>query len=133
MNKINSVRSGLGFFLTTLAGAVLGAIGGRLAGVFGPPEAMGADTKVFGAYLLVAFIVLVVGMALRRLNGVEIRSALLGAASVLISIPLSRIAISGGSFEEKGVGLTGLGIMFVVAGLLASFFFADVKSSPHDD
>lgn len=134
MNKINSVRSGLGFFLTTLAGAVLGAIGGRLAGVFGPAETMRADTKLFGAYLLVAFIVLVVGMALRRLNGTEIRSALLGAASVLISIPLSRIAITGGAFEEKGLGMAGLGLMFVVAGLFAAFIFSDgMKSSSHDD
>lgn len=137
MTKINSVRSGLGFFLTTLAGAVLGAIGGRLAGLFGPAETMRTDTKLFGLYLLVAFIVLVAGMALRRLNGTEIRSALLGAASVLISIPLSRIAITGGEWDEKGVGMATLGLMFVGAGLIAAFLFASQMLPPsgahHDD
>jgi hypothetical protein len=136
MTKINSVRSGIGFFLTTLAGAYLGAIGGRLAGLFGPAETLTTDSKLFGLYLLIAFIVLVVGMGLRRMDGTEIRSALLGAASVLISIPVSRLAVTGGPWDDKAVGMATLGLMFFGVGMFAAFAFASrmrPASDSHDD
>lgn len=130
MTKTNSVRWGLGFFLTVLAGAFLGAVGGRLAGVFGKAEAMGVDTKLFGLYLLVGFGVLVAGMSLRRMDGQEIRSAMLGAAAVLISIPLSRVAITGGVWDEKAIGMAGLGLLFFAIGILVAFLFASRMRPP---
>ncbi len=135
MTRLNSVRSGLGFFLTTLAGAFLGALGGRMAGLFGPAEVLKADTKMFGLYLLLAFGVLVVGMSLRRMDGTEIRSAMLGAGSVLISMPLSRVAITGAPWDEKLAGVLTLGVICLVLGLAASFAFANriEAARPHED
>ena len=130
MTKTKSVRWGLGFFLTVLSGAFLGAVGGRLAGVFGKAEAMGTDTKMFGLYLLVGFGVLVAGMSLRRMDGQEIRSAMLGAAAVLISIPLSRVAITGGAWDEKAVGMAMLGLLFFAIGMVVAFLFASRMRTP---
>ena len=135
MLKINSVRSGVGFFLTTLAGAFVGALGGRLAGLFGPAELIRTDTKMLGLGLLLAFVVLVAGLVIRRMNVTEIRSAMLGAASVLISIPLSRLALSGAAWDEKAAGMATLGAVFLAAGLLVAFLFArrGAADSSHED
>ena len=134
MTKLNSVRSGFGFFLTTLAGAFLGALGGRLAGLFGPAEVIRTDTKMLGMGLLLAFVVLVTGLSLRRMNGTEIRSAMLGAASVLISIPMSRVVLTGAAWDEKSGSMATLGLVFLAIGLAASFAFASrTAPGPHQD
>jgi hypothetical protein len=135
VTKVNSLRSGLGFFLTTLAGAFLGALGGRLSGLFGPAETIRTDTKILGLALLTAFVVLVAGMSLRRMNGTEIRSAMLGAGSVLISIPLSRVALTGESWTSASIGMATLGLVFFGVGLFVAFAFASRMSpgGPHED
>jgi hypothetical protein len=122
------MRSGLGFFLTTLAGAFLGALGGRLSGLFGPAETIRTDTKILGMALLLAFVVLVAGMALRRMNGMEIRSAMLGAGSVLISIPLSRVALTGEAWNPTSAGMAMLGLVFLGVGMFVAFAFSSRMS-----
>ena len=49
----------------------------------------------------------------------EIRSAMLGAGSVLISIPLSRVVLTGETWTSASIGMATLGLVFFGVGLFA--------------
>ena len=69
---------------------------------------------------MVGVVVLAVGAALRRLEAIEVRSALLGAASVLLSIPLSAAAING-AFDTSTWVISGFGLVLLAGGLLVAY------------
>jgi hypothetical protein len=64
-------------------------------------------------------VTLAVGAALRRLEPLEIRSALLGAASVLLAIPLSLAALTQ-VWETSTWVISGFGVLALSAGLLVA-------------
>lgn len=90
-----SLRSATAFFLLTFSTAFLMTIGIRLTGWFTrspeiPPNAM----QDLGVAIMIGVAALAVGGAIRRMDAVELRSALIGAASVLLAIPTSFAAIN---------------------------------------
>src|SRR5689334_14358680 len=90
----NALRSALAFFLVTFSTAFLATVGARLTGWFtSPVDLSKVHVEELGATIMVGVIVLAVGAGIRRLEAAELRSALLGAASVLLAIPTSSVAI----------------------------------------
>lgn len=118
-----ALRSAAAFFLVTFSAAFLMTIGIRLTGWFThPPEISPRVTEGLGVAIMLGVVTLAVGAALRRLEAIEIRSALLGAASVLLSIPLSLAALTQtvdtSTFVISGFGLLLLGFGLLVANSL---------------
>ena len=94
MTRRQAIRSAVAFFLVTFATAFLATVGARLTGWFSrPPDISSLHLQNLGLIIMVAVITLAVGAAVRRLDAAELRSALLGAASVLLAIPLSAVAL----------------------------------------
>ena len=92
--KRTALRSAIAFFLVTFSTAFLATIGARLTGWFtSPVDLHKVHVEELGATIMVGVIVLAVGACVRRLDAAELRSALLGAASVLLAIPTSSVAI----------------------------------------
>ncbi len=120
MHRSQALRSAAAFFLVTFSTAFLMTIGIRLTGWFShapsiPPEA----TEGLGIAIMVGVVTLAVGAALRRLEAIEIRSALLGAASVLLAIPLSLAALTR-VIETSTFLISGFGILLLAGGLLVA-------------
>ena len=116
----NNLRSAIAFFLLTFSTAFLTTIGARLTGWFTQPLDL---TKIHGEELGVAImasvIVLAIGASVRRLNADELRSALLGAASVLLAIPLSSVAIFH-TWPNYWTIITMLGVALLVGGFIVA-------------
>jgi hypothetical protein len=92
--KRTALRSAIAFFLVTFSTAFLATIGARLTGWFTSPlDLTKVHVEELGATIMAGVIVLAVGAGVRRLDAAELRSALLGAASVLLAIPTSSVAI----------------------------------------
>jgi len=92
--KRTALRSAIAFFLVTFSTAFLATIGARLTGWFTSPlDLSKVHVEELGATIMAGVIVLAVGAGVRRLDASELRSALLGAASVLLAIPTSSVAI----------------------------------------
>src|SRR6516162_505502 len=92
--KRTALRSAIAFFLLTFSTAFLTTIGARLTGWFTQPlDLTKVHAEELGATIMASVIVLAIGASVRRLNADELRSALLGAASVLLAIPTSSVAI----------------------------------------
>ena len=75
------------------------------------------------------WLTLAIGAFLRRMSAIELRSALLGAASVLLALPLSEAAIS----QQWNVATTiisGLGLVALIAGLLVSVGLVQQEPEP---
>jgi len=120
-----ALRSATAFFLVTFSTAFMMTIGIRLTGWFThPPVITPKATEGLGIAIMIGVVILAVGAAVRRLEAHEVRSALLGAASVLLSIPLSSLAINGGADTSTWV-TTGFGVVLLVGGLLASYGLRD--------
>src|SRR5690348_11968749 len=89
------LRSAVAFFLITFSTAFLMTIGVRLTVWFTRlPDMTNETAQTLGICMMGAVLVLAVGAGLRRLNVVELRSALLGAASILLAIPVSYAVIT---------------------------------------
>ena len=113
-------RSATAFFLVSFSTAFLMTIGMRLTGWFTKAPVISADqNKMLGVAIMVSVITLAIGASIRRMEVAELRSALLGAASVLLALPLSQAAISQ-SWSVATTIITLLGVVLLMAGLLVS-------------
>jgi hypothetical protein len=113
-------RSATAFFLVTFSTAFLMTIGMRLTGWFTRAPVISTEqNKGLGIAIMIAVMTLAVGAGLRRMEIAELRSALLGAASVLLALPLSQAAISQ-SWDVATTIITLLGVVLLMAGLLVS-------------
>lgn len=113
-------RSATAFFLVTFSTAFLMTIGMRLTGWFTRAPVISVEqNKGLGIAIMIAVMTLAVGAGLRRMEVAELRSALLGAASVLLALPLSQAAISQ-SWSVATTIITLLGAVLLIAGLLVS-------------
>jgi len=116
-----ALRSAIAFFLVTFSTAFLMTIGIRLTGWFThAPNVTAQAQEGLGIAIMVGVVILAVGAAVRRLEALEIRSALLGAASVLLSIPLSQAAILG-VFDTSTWVISGFGLVLLGGGLLVAY------------
>lgn len=114
-------RSATAFFLVTFSTAFLMTLGMRLTGWFTKaPEFTNVSlNRSLGIAIMLAVITLGVGASIRRMDAAELRSALLGAASVLLALPLSEAAIA----QQWNVAtsiISGLGLVLLAAGVLVS-------------
>jgi uncharacterized membrane protein len=115
-----SFRSATAFFLVAFSTAFLMSIGMRLTGWFTKAPVTTPDqNKSLGVAIMISVITLAVGASLRRMTVAELRSALLGAASVLLALPLSQAAISQ-SWSVATTIITLLGVVLLMAGLVVS-------------
>ena len=113
-------RSATAFFLITFSTAFLMTVGMRMTGWFThAPETTPDQNRSLGIAIMVAVATLAVGATLRRMTIVELRSALLGAASVLLALPLSQAAISQ-SWNLATTVVSGLGFVALISGLIIS-------------
>jgi hypothetical protein len=114
------IRSAAAFFLVTFSTAFLMTIGMRLTGWFSRlPQTTPQQNESLGIAIMVAVMTLAVGAFLRRMSAIELRSAVLGAASVLLALPMSEAAISQ-SWNLATTIISGLGLIALIAGLLVS-------------
>ncbi len=113
-------RSATAFFLVSFSAAFLMSIGMRLTGWFTKAPVITPDqNRALGVAIMISVITLAVGASLRRMTVAELRSALLGAASVLLALPLSQAAISQ-SWSVATTIITLLGVVLLMAGLIVS-------------
>jgi hypothetical protein len=124
------IRSAAAFFLVTFSTAFLMTIGMRLTGWFShQPQTTPQQNESLGIAMMIAVLTLAIGAFLRRMSAIELRSALLGAASVLLALPLSEAAIS----QQWNVATTiisGLGLVALIAGLLVSVGLVQQEPEP---
>ena len=120
MNRQTALRSAIAFFLVTFSTAFLCTVGARLTGWFTQPlDLTKFHSEALGVAIMVGVITLAVGAGVRRLDAGELRSALLGAASVLLAIPTSALVI----FHIWPVSWTIiciLGLVLLAAGFLVA-------------
>ena len=129
-------RSAASFFLVTFSTAFLMTVGMRMTGWFTrAPQISIQQNEALGVCIMLAVTTLALGAYLHRMEMVELRSALLGAASVLLALPLSEAAInqtwSLGTTIVTALGFVSLGIgLLVSVGLTAPIAdsFAAAKS-----
>ena len=124
------IRSAAAFFLVTFSTALLMTVGMRLTGWFSRlPQTTPQQNAALGVAIMAAVMTLAIGAFLRRMSAIELRSALLGAASVLLALPLSEAAIS----QQWNVATTivsGLGLIALTAGLLVSVSLVEREPEP---
>ena len=113
-------RSAISFFLLTFSTAFLMTVGMRMTGWFTrAPQITIQENMVLGLCIMLAVTALALGAFLHRLELIELRSALLGAASVLMALPRSEAAInqtwSLGTTIVTALGFICLGLGFVVS------------------
>ena len=113
-------RSATAFFLVSFSAAFLMSIGMRLTGWFTKAPVITPDqNRALGVAIMISVITLAIGASIRRMTVAELRSALLGAASVLLALPLSQAAISQ-SWSVATTIITLLGVVLLMAGLIVS-------------
>lgn len=118
--KRTALRSAIAFFLVTFSTAFLATIGARLTGWFTQPmDLTKIHAEELGATIMAGVIVLAVGASVRRLDRAELRSALLGAASVLLAIPASSVAIFH-SWPNYWTVITVLGLVLLIGGFIVA-------------
>ena len=127
-------RSAMSFFLLTFSTAFLMTVGMRMTGWFTrAPQITIQENIVLGVCIMLAVTALALGAFLHRLELVELRSALLGAASVLMALPLSEAAInqtwSLGTTIVTALGFICLGLGFLVSVGLNSYAAAAAAKS----
>ena len=115
-----ALRSATAFFLLTFSTACLMTIGIRLTGWFTrAPEVSQVATQDLGIAIMVGVVALAVGSTIRRMDAVELRSALIGAASVLLAIPTSYAAINH-KWDVSTFVVVSFGVVLLLAGLLVA-------------
>jgi len=123
-------RSAASFFLVTFSTAFLFTIGMRLTGWFThAPVVTLQDNEALGVCIMLAVSTLAIGAYLHRMELVELRSALLGAASVLLALPLSEAAITQ-RWSLATTIVSMLGVISLIIGLLVSASLIEPKSEP---
>ena len=126
----NNLRSAIAFFLLTFSTAFLTTIGARLTGWFTQPlDLTKIHAEELGATIMASVIVLAIGASVRRLNADELRSALLGAASVLLAIPTSSVAIFH-VWPNYWTIITILGLVLLTGGFLVA---STTRSAAHPE
>jgi hypothetical protein len=122
-----ALRSAIAFFLVTFSTAFLATIGARLTGWFTSPlDLTKVHVEELGMTIMAGVIILAVGAGVRRMDASELRSALLGAASVLLAIPTSSVAILH-VWPTYWTIITILGLVLLGAGFLVA-----AGSKPHE-
>jgi uncharacterized membrane protein len=127
-------RSAVSFFLLTFSTAFLMTVGMRMTGWFTrAPQITIQENMVLGVCIMLTVTSIAIGAFLHRMEMIELRSALLGAASVLLALPLSEAAInqtwSLGTTIVTALGFISLGIGILVSvGLNVSPAGAATKS-----
>ena len=130
-------RAAASFFLVTFSTAFLMTVGMRLTGWFTrAPQISLQENEALGVCIMLAVTTLAIGAFLHRMEMIELRSALLGAASVLMALPLSEAAInqtwSLGTTIVSALGLISLGIGILVSvGLTAPEDEAPAAAAVH--
>ena len=76
-------------------------------------------TQDLGIAIMVGVVALAVGSTIRRMDAVELRSALIGAASVLLAIPTSYAAINH-KWDVSTFVVVSFGVVLLLAGLLVA-------------
>ena len=118
--KRTALRSAIAFFLVTFSTAFLATIGARLTGWFTQPmDLTKVHAEELGVTIMAGVIVLAVGASVRRLDRAELRSALLGAASVLLAIPASSVAIFH-VWPTYWTVITVLGLVLLIGGFIVA-------------
>ena len=118
--KRTALRSAIAFFLVTFSTAFLATIGARLTGWFTQPmDLTKVHAEELGVTIMAGVIVLAVGASVRRLDRAELRSALLGAASVLLAIPASSVAIFH-TWPTYWTVITILGLVLLIGGFIVA-------------
>ena len=115
-----ALRSATAFFLLTFSTAFLMTIGIRLTGWFTrAPEISQIASQDLGVAIMIGVVALAVGSTIRRMDVVELRSALIGAASVLLAIPTSYAAINH-KWDVSTLVVSSFGAVLLMAGLLVA-------------
>lgn len=123
-----SLRASIAFFIVTFSIAFLMTIGIRLTGWFTHvPVITPQATQDLGIAIMAGVLTLVVGFGIRRMGAHELRSALLGAASVLLAIPTSASAILH-TWEFSYTLITVFGFVALGIGLLVSVTWANAPT-----
>ena len=123
----SALRSAIAFFLVTFSTAFLATIGARMTGWFTQPlDLTKIHSEALGVTIIVGVITLAVGAGVRRMDISELRSALLGAASVLLAIPTSAVAI----LHIWPVSWTIISLLGLV--LLGAGFVVAATTKPHE-
>ena len=129
----SAFRSAMAFFLVTFSTAFLMTVGIRMTGWFTrAPQISGKAGEDLGIAIMVGVITLAVGAALRRMEASELRSAFLGAASVLMAIPLSEAAINHSWSFATSIILV-FGFLLLAAGLLVALGVRSATPGLHQD
>lgn len=132
-HRRQALRSAAAFFLVTFSAAFLMTIGIRLTGWFThPPEITPQAMEGLGIAIMVGVVTLAVGAALRRLEAIEIRSALLGAASVLLAIPLSLSALTQ-RVDASTFVISGFGLLLLAFGLIVANSLREAREAIESD
>lgn len=127
-----ALRSAWAFFLITFSTAFLMTVGVRLTGWFTRlPDMTAQSAQTLGICLMGAVLVLAVGAGLRRMDAVELRSALLGASSILLAIPVSYAVISH-TWQVSNIIIGALGLLLLMVGLLVAWGTSRTPSETHD-
>lgn len=129
-SRKGSIQGGAAFFLVTFSAAFLMTVGARLTNWFTDAPKV-VETQTAGISIMVAVVIMALGFALRRMSLMEFRSALLGAASVLLAISLSGAAHAStltGVFTFVFV----LGLALLAAGLFVSWRMSLQGEEPND-
>ena len=120
MNR-SALRAAIAFFLVTFSTAFLASIGARLTGWFTQPlDLTQVHAEELGVTIMAGVIILAVGAGVRRMEVAELRSALLGAASVLLAIPTSAVAILH-FWPVSWTIISVLGLVLLAGGFLVAF------------
>lgn len=125
-----SVQGGVAFFLVTFSTAFLMTIGARLTNWFTDVPRV-VETRTMGVAIMVAVVIMAIGFALRRMSLMEFRSALLGAASVLLAISLSGAAHAS-TLNGVFTFIFVLGLVLLAAGLFVSWRMSLQGEEPND-
>ena len=124
-------RSAAAFFFVTFSTAFLMTLGMRMTGWFTRvPVTTPQENQSLGIAIMVAVMTLAVGAGIRRMELIELRSALLGAASVLLALPLSEAAIT----QKWNIATTivsGLGLIALLAGGLVALSIS-IQRAEHE-
>ena len=131
MNR-SALRAAIAFFLVTFSTAFLASIGARLTGWFTQPlDLTQVHAEELGVTIMAGVIILAVGAGVRRMEIAELRSALLGAASVLLAIPTSAVAILH-IWPVSWTIISVLGLVLLAGGFLVAFGSKPAPNGAHD-
>ena len=120
ITRTHALRSAIGFFLITFSTALLMTIGVRMTGWFTRlPDVSPEAAQGLGIVIMIGVLTLAIGAGLRRMDATELRSALLGGASILLAIPTSYAALNH-DWSVSTTLISAFGLLLLAAGLLVA-------------